>query len=52
MYVTTCWVVFFMIWVNNLGFYKECTKGWETLERILAQGHTGEGLSDTITTEL
>ena len=38
-----------MILVNNLGFRKEWSNGWEPLERILAQAGTGEGLSDNIT---
>lgn len=41
-----------MIWVNSLGSYTECTESWETLERILVQAYTGEGLSDAITTQL
>ena len=41
-----------MIWVNNLDFDEECSKGWETPERILAQVCTGEGLSDNITKQL
>lgn len=39
-------VVFVMIWANNLAFHKEWSKGWETLEKILAQAHIGEALSD------
>lgn len=41
-----------MIWVNNLDFDEECSKGWEIPGRILAQVCTGEGVSDNITKQL